>query len=159
VERLEGRLMLDSGLGADASLAAQAAESARPSLFTSADEWKQYIIDSQVARLQTLLGRSFPSYGDGSTTPPSVMSRRAPPSPRVEFQVSASADARSVSGTNNQVAGVDEGDIVETDGSFLYILSGTTLKIVDARQPDALAIASSTGSRAGRSPRTSMALA
>ena len=52
--------------------------------------------------------------------------------------------APSHSDTNNQVQGVDEGDIVENDGNDLYILSGQDLKIVDARHPDALTIASTT---------------
>jgi uncharacterized secreted protein with C-terminal beta-propeller domain len=35
--------------------------------------------------------------------------------------------------TNVQVAGVDEADLVETDGEFLYIASGRVLTIVDIR--------------------------
>src|SRR5437764_1456613 len=46
--------------------------------------------------------------------------------------------------TNIQVPGVDEGDIVETDGSSLFLLSRGELVIVDARQPDAMAVASRT---------------
>ncbi len=34
--------------------------------------------------------------------------------------------------TNQQVSGVDEGDIVKTDGEVLYVLHGTTLQILDA---------------------------
>ncbi len=40
------------------------------------------------------------------------------------------------SGTNVQVAGVDEGDIVKTDGKYIYILSDTELKIVEALGAD-----------------------
>ena len=54
------------------------------------------------------------------------------------------ASAPSHSDTNNQVQGVDEGDIVENDGNALYILSGSDLKIIDARNPDALTVASTT---------------
>ena len=36
------------------------------------------------------------------------------------------------SDTNVQVAGVDEGDLVETDGDFLYVLSNQQLVIIDA---------------------------
>ncbi len=32
--------------------------------------------------------------------------------------------------TNNQIAGVDEADIVKTDGSYLYILNGRSLRIL-----------------------------
>ena len=42
------------------------------------------------------------------------------------------------SDTNVQEAGVDEADIVENDGNYLYILSGSELVIADAWTPDEL---------------------
>lgn len=36
------------------------------------------------------------------------------------------------SGTNDQIAGVEEADLVQTDGQFLYLLSGGELVIVEA---------------------------
>ncbi|MCP4805156.1 MAG: hypothetical protein GY913_04555 [Proteobacteria bacterium] len=44
----------------------------------------------------------------------------------------ASAGPSSVTGTNNQEVGVDEQDIVKTDGRFLYMLNGTELAIVQS---------------------------
>lgn len=44
--------------------------------------------------------------------------------------------ALRVSDTNVQVAGVDEADIVETDGDFIYTLSGSELIIVRAASVD-----------------------
>ncbi len=38
----------------------------------------------------------------------------------------------SVSETNNQVAGVDEADLVKTDGQYLYLAQAEELRIVDA---------------------------
>jgi uncharacterized secreted protein with C-terminal beta-propeller domain len=38
----------------------------------------------------------------------------------------------SVSTTNNQVANVDEADIVKTDGQFIYLVQGSELRIVQA---------------------------
>jgi hypothetical protein len=38
----------------------------------------------------------------------------------------------SVSETNNQVADVDEADLVKTDGQYLYLAQGSELRIVDA---------------------------
>jgi len=35
------------------------------------------------------------------------------------------------SGTNNQVAGVEEGDLVQTDGRFIYLVGGGRLRIID----------------------------
>lgn len=46
--------------------------------------------------------------------------------------------------TNTQVAGVDEGDIIENDGRHLYILSRGELVIVDAQDPAAPVVASRT---------------
>lgn len=46
------------------------------------------------------------------------------------------------SGTNNQVAGVDEGDLVKTDGRYLYTLAGDGVDIVTAWPADQLAVVS-----------------
>ena len=40
------------------------------------------------------------------------------------------------SGTNVQVAGVDEGDIVKTDGTYIYILRGSELIVMQADGAD-----------------------
>lgn len=42
------------------------------------------------------------------------------------------ATARSASGTNNQVAGVHEADLVKTDGAYVYVVAGGTLHIIEA---------------------------
>lgn len=60
---------------------------------------------------------------------------------------STTATADSTPGhsqTNTQVAGVDEGDIIENDGRHLYILSRDELLIVDAQDPAAPAVVSRT---------------
>jgi uncharacterized secreted protein with C-terminal beta-propeller domain len=58
---------------------------------------------------------------------------------------SAAADsAPGHSQTNTQVAGVDEGDIIENDGRHLYVLSRGELLIVDAQDPDSPAVVSRT---------------
>ena len=44
--------------------------------------------------------------------------------------------------TNNQVDGVDEADLIETDGEFIYQVNGQTLTVVDASVPASLEIAS-----------------
>jgi hypothetical protein len=46
---------------------------------------------------------------------------------------SSSGDgAKQVSGTNNQVAGVDEADFVKNDDEYIYVVSGGALRIIDA---------------------------
>ena len=52
---------------------------------------------------------------------------RAAPSPPMR--------ARSASGTNNQVASVDEADIVKTDGRYVYFAANGALRIVEAMNP------------------------
>ncbi len=48
--------------------------------------------------------------------------------------------ASSASGTNNQVAGVDEADIVKNDGSFVYLAMNGALRIVEALSPRVLSV-------------------
>ncbi len=43
--------------------------------------------------------------------------------------------AASASGTNNQVAGVDEADIVKNDGAYVYLAMNGALRIVEAMHP------------------------
>ncbi len=45
--------------------------------------------------------------------------------------------------TNNQVAGVDEADIVKSDGSFLYVRSGSKIDILAAYPPEQARVLSS----------------
>jgi len=56
-----------------------------------------------------------------------------------EFSVNGikgSVGSVDYSTTNIQVAGVDEADIVKTDGEFIYLVSGTKLVIVKAYPPE-----------------------
>jgi hypothetical protein len=48
--------------------------------------------------------------------------------------------ARSASGTNNQVAGVDEADIVKHDGRYVYLVLNGALRIVTATDPKLVSI-------------------
>ncbi|RNF40110.1 beta-propeller domain-containing protein [Planococcus salinus] len=43
--------------------------------------------------------------------------------------------------TNNQVAGVDEADLVKTDGSHIYSISESRVVVTDAENPDSLSVA------------------
>lgn len=49
--------------------------------------------------------------------------------------------ASDYSKTNNQVAGVDEADIVKTDGTYVYLASRGALRIVEALKPRVLSVA------------------
>jgi uncharacterized secreted protein with C-terminal beta-propeller domain len=55
---------------------------------------------------------------------------------------SSSAQSGDFSGTNNQVAGVDEGDLVKTDGEHLFVLAGDGVDILNAWPADELGVVS-----------------
>jgi uncharacterized secreted protein with C-terminal beta-propeller domain len=52
------------------------------------------------------------------------------------------AETGDFSGTNNQVAGVDEGDLVKTDGEHLFVLAGDGVDILNAWPADELGVVS-----------------
>ncbi len=53
----------------------------------------------------------------------------------VGVHASSAQAAKSASGTNTQVKGVDEADIVKTDGRFVYFAVNGALRIVEALKP------------------------
>ena len=53
---------------------------------------------------------------------------------------SSGGEGADFSSTNNQVAGVDEADLVKTDGSFIYSISDSSVVISDVRNPDAMEV-------------------
>ena len=60
---------------------------------------------------------------------------RSPAAPPGKSADGAPAKATSASGTNNQVASVDEADIVKTDGRYVYLAANGALRIVEALNP------------------------
>ncbi len=48
--------------------------------------------------------------------------------------------AKRASGTNNQIHGVDEADIVKNDGRYVYVVANGALRIVEALNPRVLSI-------------------
>jgi inhibitor of cysteine peptidase len=72
------------------------------------------------------------AYGTGSASAPMPTS------------VPTFASSPDYSTTNIQVQGVDEADIVKSDGKYLYILTGGTLVIIDAYPADTSKIVSMT---------------
>ena len=64
--------------------------------------------------------------GSAPTTP------NASPAPTVSESTGEANSTPNYSGTNNQVAGIDEADIVKTDGKFIYIAAGGSVRIIKA---------------------------
>lgn len=54
--------------------------------------------------------------------------------------LSSPSASTSYTTTNIQVEGVDEADMVKTDGSYLYVASGTTVSVIHAGSLDATAL-------------------
>ncbi|MDD4891954.1 MAG: beta-propeller domain-containing protein, partial [Phycisphaerae bacterium] len=97
-----------------------------------------WLIDSAVARNADLLGQAWnqPIYWWRDMP---VWAATSQLDVSVDFSVMApagGAGSTSHSDTNVQTAGVDEADIVETDGNFLYIVSGRSLSIISADPTD-----------------------
>src|SRR5580704_4241287 len=69
----------------------------------------------------------------------------APPGGSADMAVSESMPVEGVdfSGTNNQEKGVDEADVVKTDGKFFYLLSGREFKILKIKEEGQLELSSS----------------
>lgn len=68
----------------------------------------------------------FISYSDSATAESTMNSGSSPTQQKLE----QSAE-EAYSGTNLQTEGVDESDIIKTDGSYIYIVSGDAVKIID----------------------------
>ncbi|MDJ0735876.1 MAG: beta-propeller domain-containing protein [Nostocaceae cyanobacterium] len=111
------------------------------SRFNSEGELEQYLVDDALKKYSNLFGKEF-SFG-------------IYPYYDYDFAVDisgnlATTDSLSFSATgdfsetNTQEEGVDESDLVETNGDFIYQVTGGDLTIVDARNPEQLSIASET---------------
>lgn len=100
--------------------------------FSSTDEIRQYIKENAAQVQDTYYGAddaSLRNAGVALSVPSAVAQGAAKSS--AEFSGISSA-ATDYSTTNVQVAGVDEPDFVKNDGRYIYIISGSSLVIVDA---------------------------
>jgi uncharacterized secreted protein with C-terminal beta-propeller domain len=104
--------------------------------FESAEELQTFLLDTSLQRWSGLFGQ--PAWSGRWFGPDGRMVLEAP------FDVDApvSMGIPDHSDTNVQVAGVDEDDIVETDGNHLYVLSGQQLVIADAWLPSEMQVLS-----------------
>src|SRR3989338_6509248 len=60
------------------------------------------------------------------------MAESSPAPMAAESDAGGAGGTKSYSETNVQVEGVDEADIVKTDGTYLYIVQGQSVRIVQA---------------------------
>ena len=152
LESLESRRVLDASIDVgpgevpedlvaevpdDLLMATSVPPAAEFSRFESAEELEQFLLQDALSRYADLFGQK-------------TWNHWYPPFYRGEYldaipvQVAADNVRTDASGTNNQVVGVEEGDLVETDGEYLYVLRGQQLAIVDVRSAAEMAIVSVT---------------
>lgn len=62
--------------------------------------------------------------------------------PQIEAYIASSPSLRLYSTTNIQVAGVDEADIVKTDGEYIYLIANYSVVILKVYPPDQAALLS-----------------
>lgn len=118
-------------------VAEQQTDSSGVARFATEGELNQYLIDRAVARWQGQFGQFRERYAD----PPEGW---PVPTNQLYFDaLNAAGDSEGTlatnrldhSETNTQVAGVDEADIVETDGRYVYTFTDGQLAIVDLIDP------------------------
>lgn len=80
---------------------------------------------------------SYDLRSDTLGIPSEQWARPEEPAPTAEFDGSESQNSDGVgySKTNIQVEGVDEADIVKTDGEYIYVVSGNNVTIIKAYPP------------------------
>ena len=130
VEQLEPRLLL----AADAT--SDSAGGVGIGSFASEDAYAAWVVEAAVERWDGFFGRPAYGYGPGFPLDATLFFERHTAAagelavPQVvtdPVAIGADADAST---TNTQVAGVDEADLVETDGEKVYTLAEGRLSIV-----------------------------
>lgn len=102
---------------------------------TSADQLKAWYFDTAMQQWGGQLGRTSHWWHD------MLVTRQHDGALSAAGPGSATANP-DFSGTNNQVAGVEEGDLVKTDGRSLFVLAGDGVDIVSAWPAESLAVTS-----------------
>ncbi|MCH5374815.1 MAG: beta-propeller domain-containing protein, partial [Planctomycetes bacterium] len=137
-EQLESRVVLDAGASGGLALEPvsdaispetyqnASGETSVPR-FASAGAIQDFLIQDALDRYGHLFGQPAWHYGWWRGTEIDTLARN---------DLAVAADASGYSGTNVQVEGVDEGDLVKTDGRYLYIGRPEGLTIIDVRAAD-----------------------
>jgi len=123
---------VDGALKAQVNVVVDSGHESQFPQFETLEDYQQFLIDDALNRYSHLFGQPA-WFGcwiclDGHRSPGPFEEVALP--------------AREHSETNVQVAGVDEGDIVEFDSDYVYVLTDEDLVIVDAWPAETLSIAS-----------------
>jgi len=106
-------------------------------LFPSGCNGQDAALRARIARMRTEVDAELGRWQDERRRGPCVR-------PVIPFGPGNSLDAEraaeSMSRTNNQVANVDEADLVKSDGRFVYIAANRALRIIEAMNPRIVSI-------------------
>jgi len=123
--------VVDGALKAEVNVVVDAIRDDQLPTFESFEAYRQFLVDDALVRYEHLFGTTawikVPYYRMEMT---------------LDSQGAAPVSNRNHSETNVQVAGVDEGDIVEFDSDYLYMLTDNEVVIVDAWPAEELEVAS-----------------
>ena len=86
-------------------------------------------------------GSYYNIYSGGPLDSRTFSGKFAGPMPAPAAEGFGGAEIQGYSTTNIQVAGVDEADIVKTDGDYLYVIANNTVYIIDADPQNAQVLA------------------
>ena len=111
-----------------------------PDNFQSREELRQWLIQIADEQWGELFGQKTNRWGWGWDWDGDIAVLRTALTATSRRTTSRPRPATPTPRTNTQVAGVDEADLVETDGEYLYVVSGKTLTIVKLGVGDELAI-------------------
>jgi uncharacterized secreted protein with C-terminal beta-propeller domain len=106
--------------------------------FASQADVEAWLIETAIAQYGHLFGQQYGSW----YSYPYLYVRAVDNLGITNFTTNLASVSADHSTTNVQVAGVDEADLIETDGSYLYIISGEDLVIVQAGIGDDLRVLS-----------------
>ncbi len=90
-----------------------------------------------------LAGGAVPTFAAPEANTAAAPSATGAESNAVNSTAAGAQASSDFSTTNNQVAGVDEADIVKSDGSYLYVRSGSKIDILAAYPPEQAQVLSS----------------
>ncbi len=122
--------------------------------FTSEQEFRDYVRTELTARNGVMSDTQVLFNRDGLESAPSADADGAAPTPAVpgsagaaggDEAINADGTSSGYSQTTIQESGVDEADVVKTDGTYLYVIddtteAGSTLRIVRASPPEQIAV-------------------
>ncbi|MCL2121444.1 MAG: beta-propeller domain-containing protein [Clostridiales bacterium] len=97
------------------------------------EEWDMLISEQAMQAESDAGSRAGADVPASAPAPSGIMEDAQPMASATADSVAGSDAGGGYSSTNVQVEGIDEGDIIKTDGKYIYIIAGGYLKVVEAQ--------------------------